>query len=441
MNFSQVSKYLDDALIFGIKPSLTRINKILQLMGDPHKDTDFIHIVGTNGKTSTTVMLAEILKGQGLKSAYHISPHINNYAERIWIDGSDITEEKFADTFDGIYPYIEEVNSSLDLGGPITQFEIVTAMAFVAAVSSGTEVMVLEAGMGGRWDATNAADAKVVGLTGISLEHTQILGNTIPEIAAEKVEVIKKGARAATISNDHTVLDIIEKKASNMKADLYIYGRDFSISSRESRGLSGWKIGLEAVFGKYSGIEIPLIGDYQLLNLSLAVVLAELYMDTINRKLDGDLLNNSLAGLCIKGRFEMIRKDPLVFSDVSHNPEGMDKFSRLMEKYFRSKKKTIILAVLADKDYEAMLRKVLGTVDRLILTSSHTVRSLSVDKLQQKTAEIMEKSSSDIKMPAEVYAMDNVENSLKFALKISGTNDIICITGSPANLVGLDKII
>lgn len=441
MNFSQVSKYLDDALIFGIKPSLTRINKILQLMGDPHKDTDFIHIVGTNGKTSTTVMLAEILKGQGLKSAYHISPHINSYAERIWIDGSDITEEKFADTFDGIYPYIEEVNSSLDLGGPITQFEIITAMAFVAAASSGTEVMVLEAGMGGRWDATNAADAKVVGLTGISLEHTQILGNTIPEIAAEKVEVIKKGARAATISNDHTVLDIIEKKASNMKADLYIYGRDFSISSRESRGLSGWKIGLEAVFGKYSGIEIPLIGDYQLLNLSLAVVLAELYMDTINRKLDGGLLNSSLAGIYIKGRLEMIRKDPLVFSDVSHNPEGMDKFSRLMEKYFRSKKKTIILAVLADKDYEAMLRKVLGTVDRLILTSSHTVRSLSVAKLQQKTAEIMEKSSSDIKMPAEVYAMDSVKNSLKFALKISGTNDIICITGSPANLVGLDKII
>jgi len=440
LNFSQVSKYLDDALIFGIKPSLTRINKILQLMGDPHKDTDFIHIVGTNGKTSTTVMLAEILKGQGLKSAYHISPHISSYAERIWIDGSDITEKKFADTFDGIYPYIEEVNS-LDLGGPITQFEIITAMAFVAAANSGTEVMVLEAGMGGRWDATNAADAKVAGLTGVSLEHTQILGDTIPEIAAEKVEVIKKGARTATISNDPAVIDIIEKKVSNMEADLYLYGRDFNISSRESRGLSGWKIGIEGIHRKYSGIEIPLIGEYQPINLSLAVVLAELYMDTIDRKLDAGPINNSLAGLCIKGRFEMIRKDPLVFSDVSHNPEGMDKFSRLMEKYFRSNKKTIIFAVLADKDYGVMVKKVLGTADRLILTSSHTGRSLSVAKLQQKTAEIMEKSSSDIKMPEEVYVMDSVENSLKFALKISGTNDIICITGSPANLAGLDKII
>ena len=440
MNFSQVSKYLDDALIFGIKPSLIRINKILELMGDPHKDTDFIHIVGTNGKTSTTVMLAEILKGQGLRSAYHISPHISSYTERIWIDGSDITEEKFADTFSQIYPYIEEVNS-LDLGGPITQFEIITAMAFVAAANSGTEVMVLEAGMGGRWDATNAADAKVAGLTSVSLEHTQILGSTIPEIAAEKVEVIKKGARAATISNDPEVLDIIEKKASSMDADLYLYGRDFSISSREPRGLSGWKIGLEAVFGKYSGIETPLIGDYQPLNLSLAIVLAELYMDTINRKLDPGPINSSLAGIYIKGRLEIIREDPLVFSDVSHNPEGMDKFCRVMEKYFRSRKKTIIFAVLADKDYGAMIRKILGVTDRLILTSSHTGRSLSVAKLQQKTMEIMEKSSNDIKMPAEVYAMDSVENSLNYALKISGTNDIICITGSPTNLAGLDKII
>ncbi len=440
MNFSQVSKYLDDALIFGIKPSLVRINKILQIMGDPQKNTDFIHIVGTNGKTSTTVMLAEILKGQGLKCAYHISPHLNSYTERIWIDGSDVTEERFADTFNEVYPYIKEVNN-LDLGGPITQFEIITTMAFIAAVNSDTEVMVLEAGMGGRWDATNAADAKVMGLTGISLEHTQILGSTISEIAAEKVEVIKKGANAVTITDDPEVLDIIGKKASSVKAGLYLYGRDFSIISREDKGLSGWKIGIEGIYSKYMGIEIPLIGDYQPLNLSLAVALAELYMDTIGKRLDEGPVNNSLAGVCIKGRLEMIKKDPLVFSDVSHNPEGLDKFSRVMEKYFKSKKKTIIFAVLADKDYGTMITKVLGVSDRLILTSSHTGRSLSVSMLQQATAEIMEKSLSDIKMPSEVYAMDNMENSLNYALKISGTNDIICITGSPTNLAGLDKII
>lgn len=440
MNFSQVSKYLEDALIFGIKPSLIRINKILQLMGDPHKDTDFVHIVGTNGKTSTAIMLAEILKGQGFKSAYHISPHITSYSERIWIDGADISEDKFADTFSQIYPYIKEVNS-LDLGGPITQFEIITAMAFVAAKNSGTEIMVLEAGMGGRWDATNAADAKVVGLTGISLEHTRILGNTISEIAAEKVEVIKKGAGVAAISNDPVVLDILRQKTLDIGADLYLYGRDFKISSKESKGLLGWKIAVEGIYGKFSGIEIPLIGDYQALNLSLAIVLAELYLDTRGRRLDADPINKSLAGMHVKGRLEMIGKDPMVFSDVSHNPEGMDKFSRVMDKYFKSRKKTIIFAVLADKDYGAMIKKVLEVADRLIITSSHTERSLSVERLQQKIVEIMEKNPDGVRMPDEVFAMDSVENSLKFALKISGTNDIICITGSPTNLEHLDGTI
>ena len=440
MNFSQVSKYLEDALIFGIKPSLIRINKILQLMGDPHKDTDFVHIVGTNGKTSTAIMLAEILKGQGFKSAYHISPHITSYSERIWIDGADISEDKFADTFSQIYPYIKEVNS-LDLGGPITQFEIITAMAFVAAKNSGTEIMVLEAGMGGRWDATNAADAKVVGLTGISLEHTRILGNTISEIAAEKVEVIKKGAGVAAISNDPVVLDILRQKTLDIGADLYLAGRDFKISSKESKGLLGWKIAVEGIYGKFSGIEIPLIGDYQALNLSLAIVLAELYLDTRGRRLDADPINKSLAGMHVKGRLEMIGKDPMVFSDVSHNPEGMDKFSRVMDKYFKSRKKTIIFAVLADKDYGAMIKKVLEVADRLIITSSHTERSLSVERLQQKTVEIMEKNPDGVRMPDEVFAMDSVENSLKFALKISGTNDIICITGSLTNLEHLDGTI
>ncbi len=440
MNFSQVSKYLDDALIFGIKPSLIRIQKILQLMGEPHKDTDFVHIVGTNGKTSTAVMLAEILKGQGFKSAYHISPHITSYSERIWIDGANIAEDKFADTFGQIYPYIKEVNS-LDLGGPITQFEIITAMAFVAAKNSGTEVMVLEAGMGGRWDATNAADAKVAGLTGISLEHTRILGNTISKIAAEKAEVIKKGAGVAAISNDPEVLDILRQKTSNIGADLYLYGRDFKISSKESKGLLGWKIAVEGIYGRFSGIEIPLIGDYQALNLSLAVALAELYLDTRGRRLDADPINKSLAGMHVKGRLEMIGKDPMVFSDVSHNPEGMDKFGRVMDKYFKSRKKTIIFAVLADKDYGAMIKKVLKVADRLILTSSHTGRSLSIERLQQKTEEIMEKNPDGTGMPDEVFAMDSVENSLNYALKISGTNDIICITGSPTNLEHLDRII
>jgi len=439
LDFTQVSKYLDDALIFGIKPSLIRIEKILALMGDPHKYSDFIHIVGTNGKTSTTIMLANILKRTGLRSGYHISPHIDSYRERIWLDGNDISEERFTDAFNRMYPYIKEVNN-MDLGGPITQFEIISALVFMIAREEKIQVMVLEAGVGGRWDATNIADSRVTGLTGVSLDHTDILGDTIEEIAGEKVEVIKEGARAATLSRDPAVLDVLRKKVKDAGASCYLYGRDFKVDRTRSEGLSGWVVDIDGIYGKYPEIKLPVPGDYQPSNLSLAVALAELYMDLKGGRIDPRILSDSLSTMRIKGRFEILKEDPLVITDVSHNPEGAGRFCQTVERYFGSKGKIIIFAVLADKDYRQMIERVLQTADRLILTSSGNSRSLPLERLKEETGSVMEKYHDKPILAGEVYAIDTIENSLNYALKISGTNDIICITGSITNLEHIDKI-
>ena len=440
MDFKQVTKYLDDALIFGIKPSLIRIDKILELMGGPQNDCDHIHIVGTNGKTSTTIMLANILRNMGFKASYHISPHIDSYTERIWLDGSLISEDEFTRAFERMYPYIEKVNG-MDLGGPITQFEIISALAFMIARDKGMQVMVQEAGMGGRWDATNAADSCVAGLTGVSLEHTAILGDTVEEIAREKVEVIKKGARAATTSSDDKVLDIFKEKAESVGAKYYIYGRDFKIAAKRQSGLSGWEVDIDGIYGTYKDIKLPLMGDYQPLNLALAVSLSELYMDIKGKRLDPGLLKDSLSDIYVRGRFEILRKDPMVIADASHNPEGIVKFCQTVKKYFRNRKKTIIFAVLADKDYRTMIMEVVRTADRLILTSSGNTRSLGLERLRKEAVSIMEQSNGSFNVPGEVYAIDTVENSLNYALKISGSNDIICITGSITNLehLGFNK--
>ncbi len=440
MNFAQVSKYLDDALIFGIKPSLTRIEKILELMGDPHKSSDYIHIVGTNGKTSTAIMLAGILKNMGLRSGYHISPHIDSYTERIWLDGSDISEERFTDAFNRMYPYIGEVNC-LDLGGPITQFEMISALAFMIARDEKIRIMVLEAGMGGRWDATNVADSRVAGLTGVSLEHTNILGDTIAEIAAEKVEVIKKGARAATLSHDPEVLDVFRKKVKSAGAGCYLNGSDFKVAAARSMGLSGWVVDIDGIYGRYPGIKLPLPGDYQPSNLSLAVALAELYMDLKGKKVDPGLLKDSLSAIYVKGRFEILRNNPTIIADASHNPEGTVKFCHTVERYFGPKRKIIIFAVLADKDYRQMIKQVIRTADRLILTSSRDSRSLPLERLREETISMMEKHYDRSILPEEVCMIDTIENSLNYALKISDTNDIIFITGSITNLEHLDTIL
>jgi dihydrofolate synthase / folylpolyglutamate synthase len=439
VDFDRVSKYLDGALIFGIKPSLVRIKKILELMGHPHRETEHIQIVGTNGKTSTAIMLASILKSMGLKCGYHISPHISSYTERVWIDGKDISREKFAGAFSRIYPYINKVNS-LDLGGPITQFEIITALVFMIAREEGIQVMISEAGMGGRWDATNVVHSLAAGLTGVSLEHTEMLGNTISEIAIEKVEVIKENTRASTISNDPEVLDIFKKKTDKIGARCYIYGRDFEIIEKKSMGIKGWRVSIDGVYGRYTGIKLPLIGDYQPLNLSLAVSLAELYMDVKGKKIEPGVLKDAVSDINIKGRFEILKADPAVIADASHNPEGTVKFCHALEEYFGPNKKTIIFAVLADKDYRQMIEKVLNTADILILTSSGSSRSLGAEDLKRETDSIMEKYCDRSMLPGEVCVMDTIENSLNYALKISDSNDIICITGSITNLAHLYRI-
>ncbi len=429
MKFRQVSKYLDDCLIFGIKPSLIRIQKILELLGNSHKRRDFIHIVGTNGKTSTVTMAANILHSQGLSCGYHISPHISSYTERFWLNGKNITEKDFCSIFDKLYPYIKKVNT-LDLGGPITQFEILTAMSFLIADEYGLDVLVMEAGMGGRWDATNVADALVVGFTGVSLEHTQILGNSIEEIAEEKVEVIKRGARVATLARKEEIIRIIKKKALDTGSKLYLYGKDFFIEKIEDRAF-GYNLDLKGIKGRYCNLALNMAGKYQAQNLLLAIVLSELYLSLKDKALSAGSLKEAVNRIKVKGRFQIIREEPMVIADASHNPEGISKFCENIEEYFKNKGKIIIFSVLRDKNYKEMIERVAEVTDTLILTSSETERSLDIDKLEFEALNILKEKGIKIR---EIYKINNIKNSLNFALNIAKSNDIICITGSITNL-------
>lgn len=433
MNYGQVCKYLDDCLVFGIKPGLERVHKLLELLDNPHKKVDFIHIVGTNGKTSTTKITASILKNHGIKTGCYISPHIKNYTERIWIEGGDVSRVKFSGAFNRIYPSIKEVNE-MDMEGSLTQFEILTVMAFELAWNEGLKVMVLEAGMGGRWDATNVARADVVGLTGVSLEHTEILGNTIEEISAEKVQVIKENALVAAGSSRDEVLNILRSKVRETNSQLFLYGKDFYIRKEINLGLGGWLIDIKSIRDTCREIRLPAPGVYQPFNLSLAMVLAELYLETINKELECKKVKDGIENLKIKGRFEVIREKPLLIADASHNPEGMEKLAENMANYFPERKKIIILAVFKDKDYETMVDRIIGVSDILILTSSQTGRSLDASRLEEVAGRKAGNAGNKGCCPTGIYRIDNIENSIKFALKISGINDIICITGSITNL-------
>jgi dihydrofolate synthase/folylpolyglutamate synthase len=333
-----------------------------------------------------------------------------------------------------VFPCVEEVNR-LDLDGPMTQFEIISAMSFKLAEMEKLKVMVMEAGMGGRWDATNAADAKIVGLTGVDLEHTEILGNTIEEIALEKVQVIKKDALAATLSADRTVLDVMEKQASGTDSKMFLYGKDFNILKKVKNYPDGWKVDIKGINRSYTDLNIPLLGDYQPYNLSLALVLSELYTSTLKKDINEKDLKKSLLKVRVPGRFEILQKDPVVIADSSHNPAGMDNFVKNMEESFKGRKKIIIFSVLKDKDYLNMIRSMLPSSSTVLLTSSNTSRSLGIDELEKETLKIIKDiRKNGVSVPERVYKIDSISNSLKYALKIAESNDIICITGSITNL-------
>ncbi len=430
-------KYLDDCLIFGIKPGLSRIEAFLKISGIIPKRFDTIHIVGTNGKTSTTIMTAEILQNHGLSCGYHISPHINEYTERLWYMGKNITKTGFAELLNEAYPFVEEVNG-FDMDGPMTQFEIIAGMAFMLADREALDVMVLEAGMGGRWDATNVVDSRVVGLTGVSLEHTQVLGKTIKAIAIEKAQVIKKGALVATSTEDKTVIDVLRQQSRNTCSRLFLYGNGFHIVRKEKKHLEGWDVDISGITADYNKIFIPMLGNYQPSNLALSIAVSELYMSLSKRILHEQKIREAVGRINVSGRFQFLRKDPTVIADTSHNPEGVENFIKNLSENFPDKRKIIIFAVLKDKDYLRMLSSVITSVDILILTSSGNERSLNIDSLESEASRLINTGKNvSSRFPGEVLKIDNVLNSLNYALKISESNDIICITGSITNLEGI----
>lgn len=433
-NYKEVTDYLDRTLVFGIKPGLERINKFIELSGHPEKNTDFIHIIGTNGKTSVTKITASLLKEHGIKTGYYVSPHINSYTERLAINGKELGKEVFSSIFSEVLPLVNKINS-LNINGSMTQFEILTAMMFFMCQKMKLDVMVMEAGLGGRWDATNVVNNSIVGLTGISLEHTQLLGKTIGKIAAEKAAVIKNKCLIASNSTSPVVNNILMERATRTDSRLFIFKKNFKIIKIHTEGISGARLDLKGVYDNYRNIVIPLAGDYQKKNLLLSIVLTELYMHSLSSGIEQKKINEALKSTNISGRFQVIKKDPVFIADASHNPEGVKNFSKNIEKYFPGQKKIIIFAVLKDKNYKKMLQEIIKIADTLIISSSLNERSLPVNEARKTVSDIQASSKQkNLKTAEEILLIDNIKNSIKYALNLAEKDDIIALTGSITNL-------
>ncbi len=359
MTYSEALAYIHSTTWKGSRPGLERTYELCERLGNPQKALRFIHIAGTNGKGSTSAMLASILREAGYHVGLYTSPFILRFNERMQIDGVDIPDEELAAITAYVRPHADAMEDSP------TEFELITAIALVYFARHACDFVVFEVGMGGRLDSTNVLDAEQVALsiiTGIAMDHTAFLGDTPAKIAAEKAGIIKPGVPVIFGGVHPTVgemtipasalacADVIRDRAEAVGAP-YIQTNSARIAVRNSN-----IFGSDMDFGAYRDLHIPLSGLYQPYNA--ATVLTA--VDTLNRRdvvIPEAAVRAGLAATVWPGRFEILSREPLVIADGGHNPEGIDAAIASVAQYFGDKKVYLLSGVMADKDYTHMISR------------------------------------------------------------------------------------
>lgn len=372
--YGQAVSTVEHALKFGIDPSLEPIKAMCAALGDPQKRYQCVQVAGSNGKSSTTRITAAMLHEAGYKVGLYTSPHLVKYPERIEIDGQPVSDHQFAA---GVQAAVEAAESC---GLDATEFELLTAAAFWLFAQEGVEWAVLECGLGGRWDATSVVDPRVAVITGVALEHTQVLGDTIEAIAAEKAAIIKPGS-TAVFAYGLPAEEVFEARAREVGAPVVRAGqftaRDYASSMRH-------------------------LPSYQDMNASTALEVVKAALGSMPPE---DVLRRALENVVIPGRFEVLREEPLLMIDAAHNPQSAQILAEELERRFitaqahesvvsvqtaagRQAVPTLLLGVLADKDVRGVVEALCPLFDRIVVTASSSPRAISAVRLAQIVLEV-----------------------------------------------------
>ncbi len=383
MTYTEALDYIHSVCWKGSRPGLSRITELCEKLGNPQKNLRFIHVAGTNGKGSTSAMTAAVLKHAGYKVGLYTSPFIVRFNERMQVDGVNIPDEELADVTEYVKPFAESME---DLP---TEFELITAIAFVYFARHGCDYVVLEAGMGGRLDSTNIIEAENVAvsvITGIAMDHTAFLGDTAEKIAAEKAGIIKAGV-PVVFGGAHTPVGADENCevnpvscASVIRAKAAEMGAPYSESHPEMlENVKTDLFGAEFDFGEYKGLTIPLAGIYQPYNAATALEIFSV-LNANGANITEKAIKEGFAAVSWPGRFEILCKEPLVISDGGHNPEGIDAAIASVKQYFGEEKIQLLSGVMADKDYAHMAHRMSEVAFRAFTVRPDNSRALAADE-------------------------------------------------------------
>ncbi len=390
--------------LFGMRFGLDRMRRLMTALGEPERAFESIHVVGTNGKSSTTRMIAAILSRHGLRVGSYLSPHLIGFNERIRVDDHDITPQQLADAIARALQAAELVNRSAHTDDHVTQFELLTAAAYSELAAQGVEVAVIEAGLGGRYDATNVIPSSVQVLTSVGLEHTRWLGPTVEAIAREKLDVVQPGATLVLGSEMHP---------------------DAVAVAREIAAERGARI-VQAEADPHTSVGA--LGVFQRRNFALARAAAEAFLG--ESRTDEAAVQAAAAAVRVPGRMQIIDERPLTLIDGAHNPDGIAALVQSLPAIIErgrgsdSGRVVAVLSILDDKDAAAMLRMLAPLCDAFVLTASKSPRVLPPPTL----GSLLDQLAPEISVEREIVREPHA--ALRRARQLAGPDGVAIATGS-----------
>ncbi|PFG19292.1 bifunctional folylpolyglutamate synthase/dihydrofolate synthase [Serinibacter salmoneus] len=379
-------------------PTIERVARLTDVLGDPQRSFRAIHLTGTNGKTSTARMIDALLRALNLRTGRFTSPHLSTVRERIAIDGEPISAAAWVRTWEDIAPYVAIVDGELTssgkygAGGELSFFEVLTGMAFAAFADAPVDVAVLEVGMGGEWDSTNVVDAEVAVITPIAMDHERWLGHTLEEIAGVKSGIIKDGATVVVADQRPEVARVIGHRVAetgarlvaeaprNEDGEVDLTTPGLAVVDRQV-AVGGQLLTLRGIAGTYQDIFLPLHGEHQAHNALLALAAVEAFLG--GQALPGDVVEEAFNAVSSPGRLELVRSSPTVLVDAAHNPAGAAAAMTAITEAFALTSVVGVLGVMADKDAEGILVALEGTLAHVVITQPHSARAMPIEDLAE----------------------------------------------------------
>ena len=408
MNVNEAIAYIESVSWKGSIPGLDRVVELLGRMGNPERQLKYVHIAGTNGKGSTAAMTASILRKAGYRTGLYTSPHIYRFHERIRVDGVDISDEDLARITDYVRPLAQGMEDHP------TEFELVFCIAIEYFKRMGCDIVVLEVGMGGAMDATNAIGVpEVAVITNIGLDHTGFLGDTLEEIAAEKCGIFKPGCSAVVYGSTPGVEQVFEETARKLQVSLK--KEDFSTLEVVSHSLEGQVFNC----GGRKALELPLLGEHQAHNAAVVLGVADSLTDK-GWKITEEHIREGLRDVSWPGRFHIVTREPLFIVDGGHNPQCLESLVTNIRDYLPGRRIIALTGVLADKDYGQMYLPVMPHISSFVCITPPNERKLEARELAMHLRAA----------GAEAVAAESIPQGVGMARELAGEDGVVLCFGS-----------